>query len=361
MHRVLNYGSALQAYALQQAICDMGFSAELIDYIYPNKEHLKISLKKRIKLALICIFFGNFRHKKKRKFEEFYHAYFKCSDETYKTSKDFIEYPTNYDIYITGSDQVWAGTLAPNYLCFAPSNKTKCSYAASFGKGAITDEQKEIIAPWLQNIDFISVREASGQRICSDLGITAEKVLDPTLLIDANNYPVQKLNDSTNIFCYFLNFSSKEEIYWSTVKKWSQEQNLSIGVACTEETYNLFDYNESLFLSPNDWLDKYHNAKYILTNTFHGTVFSVIFNKPFLFFKQQGKTQEQNERIYSFLSQLNLLSRIYKPEEDFSQQLQEPIDWDCTNRIISEERKNSINFISKVISHCEKNKFDIRL
>lgn len=355
----INYGAILQYFALEKALKQCGIQAYWLRYTIATSK-----TKRLIKRIIRFIHYGKNEiraYKALRSFIFFLQNYCHVSEKEYKTETQLKQSTPIADIYITGSDQVWAGTLAPNYLCFAPSNKTKCSYAASFGKGAITDEQKEIIAPWLQNIDFISVREASGQRICSDLGITAEKVLDPTLLIDANNYPVQKLNDSTNIFCYFLNILSKEEIYWSTVKKWSQEQNLSIGVACTEETYNLFDYNESLFLSPNDWLDKYHNAKYILTNTFHGTVFSVIFNKPFLFFKQQGKTQEQNERIYSFLSQLNLLSRIYKPEEDFSQQLQEPIDWDCTNRIISEERKNSINFISKVISHCEKNKFDIRL
>lgn len=349
----INYGAILQYYALEKALKQNGINAYWLRYYMRDKKRIRCILKK----ILLLVRYGNkeiYITKTLQLFGKFLINYCNVSEKEYDSEDKLEESIPAADIYITGSDQVWGGISQPNYLCFAPKSKVKCSYAASFGKKEISSEQKSMIAPWVKRLDFVSVRESSGIDICFELGVNAIKVLDPTLLIDANLYPVQMIPNSTEIFCYFLNISSKNQVFWKIVKRWSNENGLTLAVACTEETYKFFKKNEILFLGPKEWLDKYYNAKYIITNTFHGTVFAVVFNKPFLFFKQNGESKQQNERIYSFLNQIGLTKRIYNPMKDFSEQMMDAIDWLTINKKIDEERKNSIDYICKVRDYCEK-------
>lgn len=348
----INYGALLQYYALEKALNKEGIAAYWLRYCIQEEYSIKNRLKKVLKKCLAfrvqkCV------DKTLVEFKDFLNKYCNLSTEIYMLENELESNLPQADVYITGSDQVWGGVLMPNYLCFVPDRKVKCSYAASFGKAKIENKHKNTIVPWVKRLDLVSVREYSAIDICRDMGVEATQVLDPTLLIDAEAYPVDKIENSTEVFCYFLNISSNAQVYWDCVKTWAKDFGLSLGVACTETTYKYFTEDEQQFLGPKKWLSRYANSKYILTNTFHGTVFAIIFNKPFLVFEQSGKSGKQNERIYSLLNCFNLKDRIYNPDGDLNIQMDKEINWSKVNRKIAEERVESFKFIRKVRNCCE--------
>lgn len=343
----INYGALLQYYALEKILEKNRIDAYWLRYIIKDKQNLKYIIKK------IVLLLKRGKNKKKiddtlKSFEKFLGNYCKVSQKKYDSEKDLKKHLPKADIYITGSDQVWGGTLSPNYLCFVPENKLKCSYAASFGKKVISEEQQEVISPWLKRFDYISVRESSGIDICKKMGIKAQQVLDPTLLLDAVEYPVKIEKNTTEIFCYFLNISSNEQVYWGKIRNFANRKKMSVGVSCTEDTFKYFKKEEMLFLTPEEWLNHYYNAKCIITNTFHGTVFAIIFNKPFIVITQKGKTGKQNERIYSLLESFHLTDRLYDPKEEITKQIEKPIDWEKVNNKIKSGRKASFEYIQMI-------------
>lgn len=347
----INYGALLQYYALEKALKEKNITAYWLRYCIKDEYSIKSKLKKILKM---CFSLRTYKRVKRtlKEFKDFLKEYCNISTEIFMSEKDLKLNLPQADIYITGSDQVWGGVLKPNYLCFVPDDKVKCAYAASFGKGKIENEHKNTITPWVKRLDMVSVREHSGVDICRSMGVEAVQVLDPTLLIDADSYPVEKVENSTEVFCYFLNISSNAQVFWDRVKTWAKASKLSLCVACTEVTYKFFEEDELQFLGPKQWLSRYANSKYILTNTFHGTVFAIIFNKSFLVFEQSGKSGKQNERIYSLLDCLGLKDRLYNPTEDFDKQIKKTIKWTEVNRKIKEARIESIKFIQKVRDCC---------
>ena len=343
----INYGALLQYYALEKALKKNKIDAYWLRYVIKNKPEIKNIAKKIVR---------DFCYGKNKKniyntlelFEKFIIKYCKVSDLKYDSEKTLEERVPEADIYITGSDQVWGGILKPNYLCFAPKNKIKCSYAASFGKKTINKEHMDTISPWVKQLDFVSVREMSGIHICREIGIEAQQVLDPTLLLDAKEYPVKKDKNSTEIFCYFLNINSNNQVHWEKIEELADCKKMNIGVACTEDTFKYFKEEEIQFLGPEEWLNRYYNAEYIITNTFHGTVFAIIFNKPFIVITQEGKTGKQNERIYSLLYSFNLLDRLYDSKKEIVDQIDTFIDWNRINDEIKLKRMASFEYIEMI-------------
>ena len=188
----------------------------------------------------------------------------------------------------------------------------------------------------------------SGIHICREIGIEAQQVLDPTLLLDAKEYPVKKDKNSTEIFCYFLNINSNNQVHWEKIEELADCKKMNIGVACTEDTFKYFKEEEIQFLGPEEWLNRYYNAEYIITNTFHGTVFAIIFNKPFIVITQEGKTGKQNERIYSLLNSFNLLDRLYDSKKEIVDQIDTFIDWNRINDEIKLKRMASFEYIEMI-------------
>lgn len=345
----INYGALLQYYALEKTLSKLGVRTKWIRYspkeIIWNKQSIKGIIKN-------IIFYRNQNKLKnvRKKFKIFLEKYCNLTDKIY-TKYDELNYCNDADLYITGSDQVWGGCAKENYLCFVPDDKIKISYAASFGRAEISQEQKDIIKPWLKRLDYISVREKSGVKICDDIGIRAEWVLDPTLLIDRNEYPVNlDKTDISRVYCYFLNITSKEDIYWNDIIQFIETDNLLIKVACVENTVRLFPQNYITIDSVEGWLSNYSNSKYILTNTFHGMIFAIIFHKQFLVLKQSGLGEKQNDRMVSILNLLELEERFYDEKFPIKDQINKKIDWDKIDNILNKERQKSIDFIKKTLS-----------
>lgn len=344
----INYGSLLQYFALEKKLEELGYEPYWMRYVLTKeKESVSSKIKKALKYYLN---YNGIRQREKilKKFAYFISSYLKVSEHIYDEKRLSKNIP-DAEAFVTGSDQVWGGTLRANYLYFVPDEKLKISYAASFGKAEIPKAQLDIIASWIKRLDYISVRESSGKEICNQIGVDAEKVLDPTLLINYNQYPVDYSVASTFekfYFGYFLNFEIEQQDILKAIDIFSTQQSIKIlYTAGASNVDRMVPQQSRLYLSPEEWIGMYCNAEAIFTNTFHGTAFALIFHKKFLVFLQKGKTANQNERILSLLQMVGLESRIYDVTKEIGKQLEEPIDWIYVDCIIEKEREHSIKFL----------------
>lgn len=338
-----NYGALLQYYALQQYLQKKGYYAFWI----------KFKLKKGVGGMLydIKLFMKNPRiflssYKCHLSFLQFCHDYLNMSDKTYTRHSAKDNYPIA-DFYITGSDQVWGGHLPENFLTFVDDDKKKIAYAASFGKDKLTPEHINIIRPWLKKFAKISVREESGVEICNEMGVEAVHLLDPTLLLDADQYPQkQRLIEAEYVFCYFLNIKNKEDVGWNTITEYCNKSRYRLLVNAVQGSQYLFNYEGQVFPSPEEWLSYYKYAEYIITNTFHGTVFAIIHRRPFVCVLQQGVSEKQNTRMISLLKKFHLESRMTSKPDDIPMILKKEITWQEVGTILARQRKKTEDFFN---------------
>ena len=349
----LNYGSMFQYFALQKQLESMGYEPYWLRYTLPSDNHdnkFKLLIKK-------CLFYKTNKRTSSalKKMHDFVEKNCSLSNNIYS---DFDELKNNCpeaDIYLTGSDQVWGGELKANYLLFVPFSAPKIAYAASFGKAEISPEKANIIKPWLERFDFISVREKSAVDICKQMGIKAELVLDPTLFLNMNDYPAESLEKkhlANYIFGYFLNIKDKNSLPIDNIEKSFQINNQKLicagGVSALERFYPKVKVG---YYSPQEWLGMYRDADGIVTNTFHGVVFSIIFKKQFVVFLQKGHSEKQNERIMSVLKLFDLIDRIYDEECNLFEKMNQPINWENIEKKYYTEKARSLTYLKRAIEN----------
>lgn len=302
MHRVVNYGSALQAYALQKYIADhISKDVCLIDYDYPNKEHRQFmksqtTLLSKLKIGMIQVvgtFLKNRRNRKSR-YKYFYDKYFLLSGRRYHSHDEIMNYPPECDAYITGSDQVWNVNTMNNdgafYLDFVSAGKFKCSFGASFSIRHIPERYINDIKKYLSSYSMIGLREASGvdlvQSFCLDKRIEVFNTCDPTLLLSKEDYDEIAQDSSVRIkgdyiLVYYLAYYNAEpalsEVINQAVEKFKCKV-VYIG-------YRFIPYTgEKQYINgigPIEFLWIYSHAKFVVSCSFHGTIFSIINRKPF--------------------------------------------------------------------------------
>lgn len=360
LHRVVNYGSVLQAYALQKKINDLGYDVEIIDY-YPRRLTM-VGMLTRIKnksdkfkksfilrnvarLIILPSYILRFNT-----FFSFLKKHIILSKKIYKNEIEINNEKFEYDIYCTGSDQVWNCGWnekfdAPYYLSFAPDNKKKIAYAASFGKSKLDDEEKEATKKYLLRYDNISLRELSGVKIVEELGIkNSVNVLDPTLLLNGDEWrkiSSNKFKDEKYILVYNLNRNKKIDDY---AKNLSKETRLKVKFI----SYQLHEFykNGKMYCNPkiNDFLSLIDNAKYVITDSFHATAFSINFNTQFIIV-YPGK---YSTRLQSILEILNLENRVAKDANDISI-IKNEIKYDEVNLVMNNLRKESEEWLRNSI------------
>ena len=328
----LNYGSALQCYALQQYLKGRGHDASHIRDYRANPKFILLRLKniKYFKLfwkkvaALI-------------KLQKFIRKNLSLSERGYISYSSMVKHCPDADCHIAGSDQIWKNSNNFRYLSYVPDGKLKISYAPSFGRAQIDDSMKAEITPLLSRLDGISVREKSGAEIIRSLGFDAVQVVDPTLLLDAEQYPYRENNKSNYYFCYFLNLNDINSIPYEKIKSIAKSNGKEL-VLTAPLNYYLFGGENIVFPSVEDWLGYYKNADVIFTNTFHGLMFCLIFKKQFVHFLQDNC---ENERFYSILSQLDLEDRLLNDpsQEEIISVMNKKIDYDKVYQIINKQRE----------------------
>lgn len=360
-----NYGQILQILALQYAFKRKGASPFLIrNVIGPlpkeNKSFFSsiISIKDymsltRIKDALIRR--GKKRKKEvdivKRGFQQFKDEYISQSVQTY-TPIQLYKNPPFADIYVCGSDQIWNYPNPIHFLDWCPKNKLCYSYAASFGNTKIPKYQYRQYAKYMKKFAAISVREYSGKNICKELGYDGNVVhcIDPTLLLTKEDYlntiKIQKTHYSPFMLLYLL--GNEARIDYEYIDSIALKKGLKIlfvpSQGCCLNRY------EAVYPSIEEMLGLINDASYIITNSFHGTVFSIIFNKQFYTIPLSGKDKRMNERLESLFQSLNITDRYYN-KENINKNIN--IDYEKVNRKLSVLRAKSNSFIEQILINNE--------
>lgn len=337
----LNYGSALQCYALAEYLKKRGHKPEHLRDYRANP----VFIIKRLKN--IRYFRGFFKKAgAMHQMQKFIKKYISLSKRGYLSDRALKKHPPQVDCYIAGSDQIWHNANNFRYLTYAPDNSLKLSYAASFGKAEISDDMKNTIKPYLKRFDGISVREKSGVDIIESMGLSASWVIDPTLLLDYEQYPYKKTDKSNYFYCYFLNIHEKDDVHFSVIQNTAEKVGKNLFVTAPLN-YMLFSDDNTLFPSVEEWLGLYKDADCIFTNTYHGLLFCIIFKKQFIFFTQNRGQKKENERFNSLLSLLCLQDRMVTGEnceEKINALLEKEIDYNKVYEIIAHKREETDAF-----------------
>ena len=339
----LNYGSALQCFALQRELKKRGHDVSLVrDY----RANPVIILKRLRNIRYIKCFLQ--KAKAQIKLQGFIRRNITLSERAYVSYKGLVKNCPVADCHIVGSDQVWHNANNFRYLSYVPEDKIKISYAASFGKPEITGDMQRAIAPHLERFDGISVREAAGVKILEKMGFAAEHALDPTLLLECDEYPYKEVAKENYCYGYFLNVNKREDIPMRCLAELCESAGKEL-LLTAPINYPMFLEFKPLFPSVEEWLGLYKKADCIFTNTYHGLLFCIIFRKRFVLFLQQGETAAENDRFYSLMEKLGLRERVATAQDTqrIERLMHEDIDYDRVYEVIEKERQRAREFLSR--------------
>lgn len=326
-HRSINYGSVLQAWALEQFLLDCGYNVEIINYkpkeyeaIYGlfDKGKSKIIVKENIKRLLYLDLFIY----QMRTFQKFRNKYLKQSDKEYFYDSDFEKLGERYNCIICGSDQIWnvrARDCDPIY--FLPTSHTykKIAYAVSINSMDFTEQYDfEKIKQWIKDFDYISVRENSGaDKLSHFLHQKIQTAMDPTLLFDKKKYDCicsDRIIDSKYIFMYSVTYN--DDVITKAVELGKKSGLPVYTISITRSASILLKLNRKGIKvlrwrsSPSDFLSCIKYADFVVTDSFHGTAFSVNYEKNFIAVNDRTSQGYVNdERIVSLLNMLGLEKR----------------------------------------------------
>ncbi len=354
LHRIYNYGSALQTYATQKLFENMGHEVRVIHYITPQRTlkktflslpeaQINASAVKRLayraakvsSIALKELTFGRFVRAKLH------------LTKRYITAEDLDRDPPVADLYITGSDQTWNSTYNEGvdrgfFLDFIPAECRRIAFVSSFGKEALNEDEKAQTRYYLSRYQGISVREDSAVRILEDLGIqNGVQLIDPTLQIPREQWLslASKRLIGQKYLLLFLLYNEDENATafarqladshgWKVVKlSWEMRAPAGVDVLMTHR-------------SPEDFLSLMQHAEFVVTNSFHGLAFSVNLEKQFVVVPRR----EFNSRIESLLRLTGLENRMTAAQEQLCV-ADTSIDYDRVRGILQEERSRAARFL----------------
>lgn len=355
-----NYGNRLQNYALQKVLESLGNEVLTIKMDnFTKKATIATKVRNTINNGEIVtkIFKKLFSQDTKKKkaldeirlnnFSNFTHKFINV-DESFAEPIDLVNgFDSVYDCSVIGSDQVWNYSFDTfSKLYFSDfSKKPKLSYAASFGVESIPDSLQEMYKEGLQNLDYISVRESAGVDIVKKLtGKDAATVLDPTLLLDSkdwNKISARKLGISHKyILTYFLDPVNGDTKGY--IEKLAKENDLVVK--------NLMDWREPALwtCAPGEFLSLIKQAEMVFTDSFHASVFSIIYNKYFEVFRRNNSGPSMTSRLDTLFNNLNLEDRWHSNDSVYTR-----IDYEKVNRNLEKLKKKSLFFLSDSLSHIQ--------
>ncbi len=352
-HRALNYGALLQTYALQETLKKLGCEPNIIDYrskVMESRHHeARISDCHSLQDLVRFIFYAKHRNRKHKKFRDYSAANLVFSDVCVNCEQ-LNKLSSEYDKFICGSDQVWNYKLTEfdrNYLLdFTQDTSKKNSYAASFGISNIPTTYRDDYKTLLNGFSHISVRENQGKEIIKGLiNREAELVLDPTLLMTKQEWggiATDYQNKKEYILLYTLGSSP-------TIKTFVEELSRKTGYSIVYISYSIIKKIDAIYekcVGPTEFLGLFKNARYVVTNSFHGTCFSLSFNKDF-FLELLPESQGVNSRLEHILDTFDLRSRQIingKTGNIFSE-----IDYITVNNKLESERQRSLDFLKRIL------------
>lgn len=360
-----NYGGLLQNYALQQTLVRAGHEVETIDWGGGSGLRAMLyRMKVRVLHTLLPNRFPPLRYMPndkeraiiKRNTNHFINTYINHT-EAMHSYEEFVKQASKgkYDAYVVGSDQCWR----PCYNAFLPSmfldfvldkQVKRIAYAASFGtdKWEFTPQQTAVCAPLAKKFDMVSVREDSGVKLCKEhLGVDAVHVLDPTMLLTKEDYiqlienEKEPKSDGT-LFNYILDPDAKKSAFIHKVAKANGLKAFQVLPKCQTETRTKEDVKKRIedcvFPGVTTWLRAFMDAEMTIVDSFHGMVFSIIFNKPFWVI---GNVSRGMSRFTSLLKMFHLENRLLDENNLDDVDFFKPIDWAKVNCILENKREFS--------------------
>lgn len=355
-HDVYNVGAGLQAYALNTWLCKQGYNAEIIDYkppylsrhysltYVPNPRYQKPFIREAYILAKLPKRIKALFSKKKKAFDAFRNTYLRITDKTYRSNDELRVAKQDTDVYIAGSDQIW-NPVFPNgkdpsfYLNFVHDAR-KISYAASFAVDELPDEIVPQVQSWLSSFYAISVREKSGLNILNSLGIKGSLVCDPVFLLSEADW--KELCEDRSIrapYLFVYDFDKSDQIA-ILAKQIAKERNLRI----VSYFYNDYadEWDES---GPIEFLQNITGAEIVLSNSFHATAFSLIFQREFF---TVGRKETINTRMIDLLGEMELEDR-YLDGAIGDWQSVTPLNWDQVKGRIEAIVEQSESFLRNAL------------
>ncbi|WP_156305377.1 polysaccharide pyruvyl transferase family protein [Sphingobacterium endophyticum] len=348
-----NYGGIIQIAALYSVIKNLGHEPILIDKKY-NLSNSKVLLKKVLSNNPFYKLFDYNNHTQRKrnlgKIDKFISEYFLNKTHEIFNEFDLVNECKNMDTLVVGSDQVWRykyvnRDLDVYFLSFAKDNQRRISYAASFGvdfwEG--NEESKKNVIKLLNKFDAISVREKEGiELLISDFSVdNGIQVLDPTLLPKRSFYDeiIESENHlkKINLFNYVLDLTEPKSKF---IENFAKSINLDVDMIHLEEDVKKSNTKPSI----SEWLYHFKNSEFVITDSFHGTVFSIIYNKQFISIANKNRGVS---RFASLLKQLGLEDRLIFEDSIFSinELKDKKIDYDLVNKRLESLREKSIEFL----------------
>jgi len=352
-----NFGGILQGFALMHYLKSQGNEVFLI-----NRVKNRLSFKSKIKKAVVGFFLDTSKGEREeliisKKILYFERKYIQPRTSIIDSQKSFsCIQKYNFDSIIVGSDQVWRKAYNDDrksnfFLDFIIDTQIKrISFAASFGVDTwdYSESETKLYANLLQKFSAVSVRETSGQDLCKKyLGVEAVHVIDPTLLLRKEDYiniieNENEINSKGDLLYYILGETEDKLDVINAVKDELHLTPFSISRVSSKVTASLEDRT---FPSVTSWLKGFQDAEYVVTDSFHGCVFSILFNKPFIAY---GNSSTGLARFESLLKMFNLEDRLIMDKNGLTEsKINSIIDWETVNLILDNKRIEAYQFISK--------------
>lgn len=360
--RAYNYGAVLQCYALSRKMQELGYHTEVLDY-YPDyfrKQYnmsavtLRSLSSRPNKMWLVYVFLRMTLNRRNRGFVSFIKRYIPVSEKQYRTMEEIDAEELSYDAYVSGSDQVWSCACVPfdpvYFLRFSSADcRRKYAYAASFGLSALPENLKKEYKERLRGWDGYSVRENSGAKILEDLlGAQAVQSCDPTMLLSDREWDtVRKKNIRRKPFILIYRVNGDTELldFGAKLAREKDMDVISLSSMMRYENIVGFDERNRGFVhrgaaSPDEWLGLFAEAEYVLTDSFHGTVFSIIYHRKFI--SQCVTPWSKNIRVQELLNLLQLKDRVFSGD---IYSIEREVDWDFVDWKMQEIREASMTYL----------------
>ena len=357
LHRVYNYGSALQAYATQKIFEKNGCEAVVIDYITPQRTKKRILkstggknisaikkgpyyVAKTFSILLKEFTFGKFVKKNLK------------LTKKYITAEDLDKDPPIADLYVTGSDQTWnsdynQGVDRGFFLDFLPEDAKRISFVASFGKKELAEEEIELTKKYINRYSALSVRESYAADILKGLGREdAIQLIDPTLQIDKKDWlEIASKRLVKKPYLILMLLYNEDNHATEYARKIADEKGLELvkiswDLKCPPMVDKLMTHRY-----PSDFLSLFHHADFVVTNSFHGLAFSINLEKQFVVVPRN----EYNSRIESLLNLFNIKERMVSSMESALEMSNKQIQYEKLKPILDGERKKAEDFIKQNI------------
>lgn len=370
-----NYGSMLQSYATQKMLDEYGVKYELL--AYKKKPTLLFVIKSLPRLLNKIIWQDKLNEKRKQKFlnkhpelnngvqertqafNKFREDNFSAPIKTYYGYEELQKQSNNYSAFLAGSDQLWSPSGLPtNFynLMFTYDDAVRISYASSFGVKKIPWYQRRRTKNYIDRIQFVSCREESGSEIVKELtGRDVPVVADPTILFDGDEWnqmlPSKRIQEGKYIFSYILGTDKK---YRDEVLKLSKEMGLPIVSIHQYVDADLgFGDVEITNASPTEFVDLIRNAEYVCTDSFHGSVFSILCHRKVVIFNRysDNSSSSKNTRIDNLCSKLGLSDRRFSG--DIIKDANGEIDFTSIDNKLETMRQESRDYLEKAFDSVE--------